>query len=53
MLLQTFIRLFKNKTGKETHFKFYKVMATLTFLYGSEACTINASKRSKMQDTEI
>lgn len=30
-----------NKTGKETQFKFYKVMAMPALLYGSETWVIN------------
>ena len=32
-------RILKNKTRKETQPKFYKIMATPTFLYGSETWT--------------
>ena len=41
------------KTRKETKLKFYKVMATPTFLYRSESWINNTSERCKIQASEM
>jgi len=43
----------KNKTRKETQFKFYKVKLLLALLYGSKSWTIKRKDISKIHSAEM
>jgi hypothetical protein len=45
--------MLKNKTRKDTHVKFYKVIIASVLMYGSENWALNSSERRKIETVEI